>query len=85
MSQYADNIDFPCNTPYLPGKDLVDLGPDLVLSHRLPLYAHESFRFDTLPFTPDVGFDAGISLARRWANLMRLPAVEGWRMRGEKV
>ncbi|NLK25736.1 MAG: AAA family ATPase [Euryarchaeota archaeon] len=86
MSQYADNIDFQCNYDHTClENDLVDLGPDLVLSHRLPLYAHESFRFDTLPFTPDVGFDAGISLARRWANLMRLPAVEGWRMRGEKV
>jgi nitrogenase molybdenum-iron protein alpha/beta subunit len=60
-------------------EDMVALKPDLTLTGYAWRGMPDGFRFDTVPMCPDVGFYAGVEIARRWQRLMRLPAKEGWR------
>lgn len=61
-------------------EDVRTLRPDLVLAdHRVP--RDLGCRCDIV-HRPDTGVRSSIALARRWADLIRLPAVEGWKMEG---
>jgi len=66
-------------------RDLKEYRPDLVLSNVLQTDLWGGTHQDTLPLCPDVGFHSGLTLARRWSVLLRLPAVEGWRLDGRAL
>ncbi len=66
-------------------EDIKCLKPDLVLSGYAPLVPEESVHFDTIPFSPKVGFMSGLELAKRWSTLLRLPVVEGWKYDGGQL
>ncbi len=63
-------------------KDVRTLMPDLVLSNYAPSVHEEGVHYDTIPFSPQVGFLSGLELAKRWSTLLRLPVVEGWKYDG---
>lgn len=63
-------------------KDVRTLMPDLVLSNYAPSIHEEGVHYDTIPFSPQVGFLSGLELAKRWSTLLRLPVVEGWKYDG---
>jgi len=63
-------------------EDIICLKPDLVLSGYAPLIPEDGVHFDTIPFSPKVGFMSGLELAKRWSTLLRLPVVEGWKYDG---
>lgn len=65
-------------------KDIRTLMPDLVLSNYAPSVHEEGVHYDTIPFSPQVGFLSGLELAKRWSTLLRLPVVEGWKYDGGK-
>lgn len=57
--------------------DIDAMRPDLILAdHRLP--QDLACRCDIV-HRPDVGVRSSIALAKRWADIIRLPAVEGWK------
>ncbi len=60
-------------------EDIKMLHPDLVIVQPYPGVESLGTRFALIPYNPDVGIDAGISMANEWSVLMRVPAVEGWR------
>jgi len=60
--------------------DVARLRPDLVLCHPAFSADLRGMRYAYIPYTPDVGFEAGLPLARRWSNLVRLPPSQGWRV-----
>ncbi|MDI9394199.1 MAG: nitrogenase component 1 [Euryarchaeota archaeon] len=62
--------------------DVRTLMPDLVLSNYAPSVHEEGVHYDTIPFSPQVGFLSGLELAKRWSTLLRLPVVEGWKYDG---
>lgn len=61
-------------------EDVRTLCPDLLIVQAFPGVEHLRTRFALIPYNPDVGAGAGISMAKEWSVLMRVPAVEGWRM-----
>ena len=63
-------------------KDTTVLKPDLVLSTYVPSVPEEGVHYDTIPFSPKVGFLSGLELAKRWSALLRLPVTEGWKADG---
>nr|WP_304364504.1 nitrogenase component 1 [Methanosarcina sp. KYL-1] len=63
-------------------KDVRGLRPDLVLSSYVPSAPEEGVHYDTIPFSPQVGFLSGLELAKRWSTLLRLPVTEGWKYDG---
>jgi nitrogenase iron protein NifH len=65
--------------------DMAELRPNLVLSNYAPSCSEGPSHHDILPMCPDVGFWSGIDMARRWARIMMLPPVEGWRLDGVKL
>jgi len=77
--------DFPVEREYTDEKRLTDvktLKPDIVLSSYAPSVPEDGVHYDTIPFTPQVGFLSGLELAKRWSTLLRLPVVEGWKYDG---
>ena len=60
-------------------QDLRRLNSDLMLINYPWRDLPDGYRFDHIPVCPDVGFLAGIALAERWQQLMKIPAREGWR------
>lgn len=80
MTRYEKLI--PIEWPYAREKRVEDMNalkPDLTLAGHPWRGMPDGFRFDTVPLCPDVGFNSGVALARRWQRLMLLPAKEGWR------
>ncbi|WP_440948209.1 nitrogenase component 1 [Methanosarcina sp. T3] len=63
-------------------KDVRTLMPDLVLSNYAPSVPEDGVHYDTIPFSPQVGFLSGLELAKRWSTLLRLPVTEGWKYDG---
>lgn len=77
--------DFPVERNYTDEKrarDVRSLMPDLVLSNYAPSVPEDGVHYDTIPFSPQVGFLSGLELAKRWSTLLRLPVVEGWKYEG---
>jgi nitrogenase iron protein NifH len=77
--------DFPVEKNYTDEKraeDVRTLMPDLVLSSYAPSVPENGVHYDTIPFSPQVGFLSGLELAKRWSTLLRLPVVEGWKYDG---
>jgi len=60
-------------------RDVRILMPDLVLSNYAPSVPEDGVHYDTIPFSPQVGFLSGLELAKRWSTLLRLPVTEGWK------
>ena len=60
-------------------KDLIDIRPDLLLCNYVPGTLPITVHADGIPLCPDVGFGGGVTLARRWATLLKAPIREGWR------
>ncbi len=60
--------------------DIESLSPDLVLSdQRIP--RDQVCHYDVI-YRPDIGVRSSVELAKRWANIVRLPHIEGWKMEG---
>ncbi len=59
--------------------EIRSLAPDLTLSNAVWQGQPDDVRVDAIPFIPDVGFESGVAIARRWERLMKLPPNEGWR------
>jgi nitrogenase iron protein len=59
--------------------EMHSLAPDLTLINALWQGQPEGMLFDAIPIIPDVGFESGLAIARRWQRLMKLPPKEGWR------
>ncbi|MCR6546050.1 AAA family ATPase [Dehalobacterium formicoaceticum] len=73
---------FPLEEKYDPRareKDIQELRPDLFLSNYAISDLEGKVVADTIPYTPDVGFFSGLCLAKRWAKLMQINLVEGWK------
>jgi len=61
--------------------DIESLAPDLVLSdQRIP--RDQVCHYDVI-YRPDIGIRSSVELAKRWANIVRLPQIEGWKMEGK--
>lgn len=61
--------------------DIESLAPDLVLSdQRIP--RDQVCHYDII-YRPDIGIRSSVELAKRWANIVRLPQIEGWKMEGK--
>ncbi len=76
------NISFPVEENYDRNnrkKDLELYKPDILLTNYASSIADEVCVADTIPMCPDIGFNAGIILAQRWAKLMRLNLKGAWR------
>ncbi|HIH94066.1 TPA: AAA family ATPase [Methanosarcina acetivorans] len=76
---------FPVERDYTDEKrarDVRILMPDLVLSNYAPSVPEDGVHYDTIPFSPQVGFLSGLELAKRWSTLLRLPVTEGWKYDG---
>ena len=76
------NISFPVEKNYDRNnrkKDLELYKPDILLTNYASSIADEVCVADTIPMCPDIGFNAGIILAQRWAKLMRLNLKGAWR------
>ena len=77
--------DFPVKREYTyeqRATDVKTLRPDLVLSSYASSVPEDGVHYDTIPFSPQVGFLSGLELAIRWSTLLRLPVVEGWKYDG---
>ena len=59
--------------------DLRRLRPDLLLCNYVPNQLPIALHADGIPLCPDVGFEGGVILAKRWATLLKAPVREGWR------
>jgi nitrogenase subunit NifH/nitrogenase molybdenum-iron protein alpha/beta subunit len=59
--------------------DLAFYQPDILLTNYASSIADEAFVSDTIPMCPDVGFDSGLSLVRRWATLLKLNLNGEWK------
>jgi nitrogenase molybdenum-iron protein alpha/beta subunit len=64
-------------------RDITELAPDLILSNYPPLIHKAHAHHDSIPISPDVGFNTGLVMARRWDTLLKLPVAEGWRIDGD--
>ncbi|WP_292387378.1 nitrogenase component 1 [Methanosarcina sp. UBA5] len=76
---------FPIERNYTDEKrerDIKIFKPDFVLSNYALSVPEDGVHYDTIPFSPRVGFLSGLELAKRWSTLLRLPAVEGWKYDG---
>lgn len=84
-SDILSHEDFPVERNYTDEKrarDVKTLMPNLVLSSYAPSIPENGAHYDTIPFSPQVGFLSGLELAKRWSTLLRLPVVEGWKYDG---
>lgn len=73
---------FPLALSYTRAKrdeDIRVLEPDLTLTNAAWRGQPDDARIDVIPILPDAGFAGGVVVARRWQNIMKLPAKEGWR------
>ncbi len=62
-------------------RDIISLAPDLVLTdQRIP--RDQLCHYD-LVYRPDIGVRSSVDLAKRWANIIRLPEIEGGSRRRE--
>lgn len=61
------------------GDDLARYRPDVLLTNYASSISEEVPVADTIPMCPDVGFDSGLVLARRWARLLQLNVKGEWR------
>jgi len=59
--------------------DLERYKPDILLTNYASSIADEVFVADTIPMCPDVGFSAGLNMARRWARLLKLNLKGEWK------
>jgi nitrogenase iron protein NifH len=58
-------------------QDIESMRPDLVLAdYRIP--GDPGCRYDIV-HRPDVGVASSVEMAKRWANIIRLPLKEGWK------
>nr|WP_319539830.1 nitrogenase component 1 [uncultured Methanospirillum sp.] len=83
QSRYEKTIDFCYD--YDLQKRLTDirvLKPDLVLYTYPSLSPEEHAKSDLIPYSPGLGFFAGIRWAERWSRIIKLPNSEGWRKDG---
>ncbi|NLI74372.1 MAG: AAA family ATPase [Euryarchaeota archaeon] len=63
-------------------RDVALTKPDLILTdHRIPLI--DDVRHDII-HRPSIGIRGSIDLAKRWANIIRLPLKEGWKLEVNK-
>lgn len=60
-------------------EDIRTLKPDILLSNYTSADVAPPVLFDTIPYCPDVGFFSGLTLAKRWAQLLPLNLQEGWK------
>ncbi len=60
-------------------EDLDRYKPDILLTNYASSIADEVTIADTIPMCPDVGFDTGLNMLRRWAHLMKLNVKGAWR------
>ena len=76
---YVDRLDFQEDYGLADLKqDISSLTPDLVLTdQRIP--RDQLCHYD-LVYRPDIGIRSSLDLAKRWANIVRLPEMEGWKM-----
>lgn len=73
---------FPIELKYDESKrvrDIKSLKPDILLTNYTSSSLQEEVLTDNIPLCPDVGFFSGLSLAKRWAGLLKLNLKEGWR------
>jgi nitrogenase iron protein len=70
------NLDYTAMTRL---DDVMRIAPDVLLGNYLPGDGLCVPVADTIQLCPDVGFMSGITLAARWADLLRLNLKEGWR------
>lgn len=59
--------------------DVHRLKPDLVVANYNGPNMDQAPFHDTIQLTPDIGFDTGISLAKRWKTIFKQGLKEGWR------
>ena len=64
------------------GDEISKLAPDVLLTHYASAVANAVPVADTIPMCPDVGFMSSISLAKRWARLLRLKLKGDWKQDG---
>jgi nitrogenase molybdenum-iron protein alpha/beta subunit len=58
--------------------DIAKYRPDILLANYQFLEAGDVLVADTIPLCPDAGFFAGLTLARRWASLIKLNLKGEW-------
>ncbi len=61
-------------------RDLEQYQPDVLLTNYASSVAGDVPVADTIPMCPDVGFESGLALAKRWARLLRLNLKGGWQL-----
>lgn len=59
--------------------EIARLAPDVLLMNYSSALANDVPVADTIPMCPNVGFMSSISLARRWARLLKLHLKGGWK------
>ncbi len=75
-------IDLPVELHYDPKKrasDIAELRPDVLLTNYASSVTQNVPVCDTIPMCPNVGFESGIVLARRWALLLKMNLEGGWK------
>ncbi|HWR40954.1 MAG TPA: nitrogenase component 1 [Patescibacteria group bacterium] len=60
-------------------RDLEHYRPDILLTNYSSSIAGEVCVADTIPMCPDVGFDSGLQLTKRWARLLKLNLQGEWK------
>jgi nitrogenase iron protein len=59
--------------------DIAAYRPDVLLTNYASSVAEDVPVADTIPMCPNVGFESGLTLARRWARLLQLNVKGAWR------
>ena len=59
-------------------EDIRRLRPDVLLTNYASSMGEHVPVADVIPMIPDVGFESGIMMARRWARLLKLDLKGGW-------
>ncbi len=74
-------VDLPVELEYNPANrdsDLKKYKPDVLLANYSSSVSNGVPVSDTIPMCPDVGFESGLVLARRWARLIQMSAKGEW-------
>lgn len=80
ISRYADSVDVETSYPAEKRRDdILDKGPDLVLTNYVPKEVVGRAVYDVVPLSPLNGFYGPLEHARRWVQKIRVPFQEGWR------
>ena len=80
------DADFPVVEDYnrfARGDEIARLAPDVLLTNYASATAGDVPVADTIPMCPDAGFLSSVTLARRWARLLRLKLKGGWKDDGK--